>query len=246
MSKIYSNCRPDELLNDEYKKLIRHRPIIFYLKFMIWAALICMGFYFLAKPSFMGKFAGITIISMMFAHGIELEHQALHHTATGNRKIDMALGFILGLPLLISISHYRDKHLHHHQHVGTADDSEFFQFSKENNNMPLSFIGNLLMTPHWARVAKLIFAAWTGGEMGKIYNRRNAKMIRLEYAAFGVFLLSMTVAYVIYPINFIFILSIPIAACLHTLIELPEHWNCSASPSVYENTRTVRGGKLIT
>jgi fatty acid desaturase len=107
----------------EYKDLIVNRPSVFLTKCAIWAAMIGIGWLLVDMQPWWAQFIGVTLVAMAFAHGIELAHQALHGTGTGNRRLDMKLGFVLGLPLLISIHHYQDRHLHHHQHVGTLDDT---------------------------------------------------------------------------------------------------------------------------
>lgn len=231
----------------EHRDLIHPNPLVFMGKLSIWAGGILLGIVLAALPSWWSQTIGVALVALMFAHGIELEHQALHCTGTGKRRLDMALGFILGLPLLISVSHYQDRHLHHHQHVGTPDDSEFFQFSKDDNNRPIRFIGNLLMIPHWRRVAQLVWASWTGGDIGRVYNANNAKRIRRDYAALGLaVVLAAALVAIFHPFKLVLLLAFPVAACLHTLLELPEHWKCNKVPSVLENTRTVRAGRLAT
>lgn len=230
----------------EYKDLISNNPLTFILKFSLWVCMIILGIYFVDMPSYWVQVLGVIIVAMMFAHGVELEHQALHSTGTGNRWLDMKLGFILGLPLLISVCHYQDRHLHHHQHVGMPDDSEFFQFSKEDNNRPLRLVANLLMLPHLTMVAKLVWASWTGGSIGRVYNKLNQRRIRRDYALFGVIIILVVLATVYSLFNIVLLLAFPLAACIHTLVELPEHWGCAKTSSVFENTRTVRAGWLVT
>jgi len=159
----------------------------------------------------------------------------------------MKLGFLLGLPLLVSVSHYQDRHLHHHRYVGTPDDSEFFQFSESGNHRPLRFISNLLMLPHWGRVAQLMYASWTGGNIGRVYNKNNERRIRNDYAVLSVIVIIIMVLLVVFrPFNTVLLLAFPVATCLHTLLELPEHWGCDKTSLVFENTRTVRAGRFVT
>ncbi|MBA2673727.1 fatty acid desaturase [Ramlibacter sp.] len=221
--------------------------MVFLAKCAVWAGMIAAGVALAQTQFWWAKAFGVLLVAMAFAHGIELEHQALHSTGTGSRALDRALGFTLGVPLLISFHHYQDRHLHHHQHVGTDDDSEFFQFSKEDNERPWRLAANLLMLPHWARVAQLVWAAWTGGSIGRVYNKNNERRIRRDYAAFGVIVLAAVALFAVFrPFDAVLLLAFPMAACMHTLLELPEHWGCARSPSVLENTRTVRAGFLAT
>ncbi len=231
----------------EYKDLVANKPMVFLAKCAVWAGMIGAGVALAQTQFWWAKAFGVLLVAMAFAHGIELEHQALHSTGTGSRALDRALGFTLGVPLLISFHHYQDRHLHHHQHVGTDDDSEFFQFSKEDNERPWRLAANLLMLPHWVRVAQLVWAAWTGGSIGRVYNKNNERRIRRDYAAFGVIVLAAVALFAVFrPFDAVLLLAFPMAACMHTLLELPEHWGCARSPSVLENTRTVRAGFLAT
>jgi fatty acid desaturase len=131
--------------------------------------------------------------------------------------------------------------------VGTENDSEFFQFSKEDNNRPWRLATNLLMLPHWVRVVQLVWASWTGTSIGRVYNKNNECRIRNDYTAFGVIMLTAMVLVAVFrPFDAVLLLAFPLAACIHTLVELPEHWGCTKSPSVFESTRTVYAGALAT
>jgi fatty acid desaturase len=231
----------------ECKDLIINRPTVFIAKCLVWALMITVGVALLSMQPWWIKAAGVVLSAMAFAHGIELQHQALHSTGTGNRRLDRMLGLLLGLPLLISFHHYQDRHLHHHQHVGSEDDSEFFQFSKEDNNQSWRLTANLLMLPHWVRVTQLIWATFTGASIGRVYNNNNERLIRNDYAVFGVTVLAtLALVTVFRPCDAMLMLAFPLAACIHTLVELPEHWGCAKSPSVFKNTRTVYAGTLAT
>lgn len=231
----------------EYKDLVVNRPWVYLAKCLVWGVMIALGVCLAGTQFWWLQALGVIVVAIAIAHGIELEHQALHGIGTGRRWLDTKLGFVLGLPLLISVHHYQDRHLHHHQHVGTADDSEFFQFSKEDNNRPLRFAANMLMVPHLAMVARLIWASWTGGSIGRVYNKNKERRIRRDYAAFGVIVIVAIALMAIFrPLDAVVFLAFPIAACIHTLVELPEHWDCDKTPSVFENTRTVRAGWLAT
>jgi fatty acid desaturase len=217
------------------------------VKCLVWLLLIVAGALLtLCSPAWT-KLLGTALVAIAFAHGIELQHQALHSTGTGNRAVEATLGFFLGLPLFISYHHYRDRHLHHHQHVGTADDSEFFQYSKEANGRALRLAANLLMLPHWARVVQMIFASYTNRSIGMVYNNNNGPRIRRDYRLFGLAaLISVPVGVAVWQFSPVLFCALPLACCLHTLIELPEHWGCEKSPLVFKNTRTIRANRFIT
>lgn len=231
----------------EYRDLIIKRPWLFVAKVVLWMLMIAGGWKLAYAGPTWAAVGGVVLMALAFAHGVELQHQALHGTGTRNRPLDMILGFVLGLPLLVSVWHYRDRHMHHHRHVGTSQDSEFFGTAKQAIVGLTQTVTRMLMLVHWAMVLRLIWAAWTGGSMGTVYSAAHADRIRVDYRLFGCLLVGALVAAVwLVPLNPLVLLTLPLASCMHTLIELPEHHRCSMSPSPLENTRTVRAGWLAT
>lgn len=182
----------------------------------------------------------------MMAHGVELQHQTLHNTGFSKKFLNRWVGFLLGLPLLISYSHYRDRHLHHHNYVGTEHDSEFFQFSKEGNNKAFRFLINLFMIPHWLRVFKYIGIAVSGKKF-ILYNKKFQNDCRLDYILFAVFLATLSILYFFTEIQVLqYLPLLLIATPVHTLLELPEHFDCERSNDIFLNTRTIYSGWFMT
>lgn len=230
-----------------YEDLISSKPQIFLFKFALWVLALGVGAYLVNSESPYFRLLGSITLALMFVHGVELQHQALHGTGAGRRSLDMALGRLLGFPLLISVHHYRDRHLHHHRHVGGAEDAEFFQQTHLTEGGCWARLKNLLMVTHWQRVCCLIWAAWTGGDIGDVYNRKNELPIRRDYTWMGVSAIVLVAVFLLSGWGGLSLLAaFPLAACLHTLLEFPEHWACSKTLSVYENTRTIRAGRLVT
>ncbi|MDF3808921.1 MULTISPECIES: fatty acid desaturase [Rhodopseudomonas] len=66
--------------------------------------------------------AAALLLGLAYAHGLELQHEALHAillpTPRGNRLV----GALLGLPMLTTYTDTRLRHLHHHRFVGTTRD----------------------------------------------------------------------------------------------------------------------------
>lgn len=227
--------------------LIGNQPIIYLMKILIWGICLFSGIFLSFCHDLRLQIFGAFFASIMMAHGIELQHQALHENGFNNRLLNRVVGFFLGLPLLISYSHYKDRHIHHHQYVGTDQDSEFFQYSKENDNLG-KFIYNLFMIPHWIRVSAYIFSAFTNQSFGEVYNKKNENAIRNDYLIFGLFLLTSLLAIVLLnkiELSRIFLLFF-CAAPIHTLIELPEHLGCEKDTDIFKNTRSIKSNWLMT
>ena len=227
--------------------LLRRSSALFFFKLCVWSALLLGGGYLAMFVPGWSKALGFVLLALGIAHGVELQHQALHHTGFRSVALNRGVGFLLGLPILISFSHYRDRHLHHHKHVGTDDDSEFFQYSKENNDNRLALIANLLMLPHWRRVGGLCIAAWSGRDIGRVYRPSNERPIRMEYRLFALYACAVLAgAILVGGVFWLFVIGPLLAAPVHTLIELPEHLGCDKSESIFQNTRTIRSNRFMT
>lgn len=230
-----------------HRDLVGKRPLLYLLKVLVWAAALLCGIYlFLQASGAALQSAGALLAALMMAHGVELQHQALHGSGFNGRRLNRIVGFALGLPLLISFAHYRDRHLHHHRHVGTPDDSEFFQYSKQGNHRVATLVANLLMLAHWVRVARLMLAAVLNRPMGRVYNTRNRSAIRADYLLFAILLAGLLAACAAGACPARLLALVLLAAPLHTLIELPEHLRCNRTACVFENTRSIRSNRFMT
>ena len=59
---------------------------------------------------------------MFYAHGLELQHEAMHAILLPGEPANRVAGFLLGAPMLAGFTDMRVRHLHHHRHVGTPAD----------------------------------------------------------------------------------------------------------------------------
>jgi fatty acid desaturase len=84
-------------------------------------------------------------LGLMYAHGVELQHQALHNTAFPSKPWNRFVGFFLGLPLLVSYSDYQYSHLRHHRLLGTGDDRELFNYGYDRLTSLKPLLAHLLM-----------------------------------------------------------------------------------------------------
>lgn len=220
----------------------------FLAKVIVWASLLATGITLFFDNVWWKQQVGTALGVLMIVHGVELQHQALHNTGFTSRTLNRIVGFFLGLPLFISYAHYKDRHLHHHQHLGTPLDSEFFQYSKEKHQNAISLVSSLLMLPHWVRVGRLIFAALANRSVGPIHNAKNHPAIRTDYLLFSLAVAALCLAAVgLHNPNWLKVLFLAfLAAPVHTLIELPEHFGCTGGTDIYRNTRSIRSNRLMT
>ncbi|CRM15016.1 fatty acid desaturase [Pseudomonas sp. 44 R 15] len=64
------------------------------------------------------KALSMIILGLVYAHFTELQHELLHGHAFKSQQLNRGLGFICGLFMLNSFSHYKYHHLRHHRHLG--------------------------------------------------------------------------------------------------------------------------------
>lgn len=186
---------------------------------------------------------GFILVGLMFAHGIELQHELLH--MRGRQPYKKIIGLILGLPMLNSFSHYQLNHMHHHRFVGTPEDSEFFNYGDKKPTV-LSFLNSLIMTNHYKTVIKNIYGSFLGKfNIGS--GEKVKQQIKMEYMIQGVFLLAAALfsfSFKNYLILKIWFIPLLVAIPIHVLIELPEHYGCETG-DIFKNTRTIRAGKFL-
>jgi fatty acid desaturase len=183
---------------------------------------------------------------------VELQHQCLHHSAFTTARPHRAAGVPLGLPLLVSYTHYRVRHLQHHKYLGTPMDSEFFGFDPR---APLTWrmlargafdYGRLLT------VARDIARAWRGTwryDAGEISDRRRREVVS-EYRWMVVLpaaAVLLAIAGFGGPVLELWLLPLLVAVPLHFFLELPEHILCDTDTTdVLRNTRSIKGSRFST
>ena len=193
------------------------------------------------------KLLGSILLGLMYAHGVELQHQCLHHTAFKSRSLNRFVGVLVGLPSLVSYSDYQFQHLRHHRLLGTDDDREFFNYGYEALSSFWKLVPHLFMVRHYRDVAVYMFQSIFGGFKRESPPEITAK-IRNEYRLMLLFIAGMITATVAFETPlFVWLWLIPlfVAVPTHALIELPEHIGCeTSSRDVLKNTRTIKASKL--
>jgi fatty acid desaturase len=199
-----------------------------------------------------GIVAGVALLGAMFTHAVELQHQCLHHSAFRSARPHRAVGVLLGLPLLVSYSHYRVRHLQHHRYLGTKDDSEFFGFDVARGVSWANLLSGLLdyrrLLLVLRDVARSAVGSWQYRD-GQI-SAKGRRDVMAEYRLIGVLL---GAAVVLSAAGFgrfvllLWVLPLVVAVPLHFLVELPEHILCDRDTTdVLRNTRSITGSRLST
>ncbi|CAL9608850.1 fatty acid desaturase family protein [Streptomyces sp. enrichment culture] len=197
--------------------------------------------------------AGIFLLGALYTHMVELQHQCLHHSAFVKGPPHRTVGVLLGLPLLVSYSHYRVRHLQHHRYLGTDQDTEFFGF---DTRQPLT-LGVMLRYmfdyPRLVTVARDGYRAWRGTweyDAGRISERMKADTVA-EYRLMGAAAVAAAALCVAghgeYVLTLWLLPMLLVATPLHFLVELPEHIRCdNDTTDVLRNTRSISGSWFST
>jgi fatty acid desaturase len=229
----------------DVKEISHVKNTPFVVRVLIFAALVALSVWLILEVGGVLGVLGIVILGLMYGHAAELQHQALHNTGFSNKTVSRVVGFLLGLPMLISYSDYQYHHFQHHRLLGTSENREFFNYGYNRLTSLKPLMAHLLMLGHYREVAKFIFRS-IFGKLRPGVKTDSAVRIRTEYCLMAVFLVAMVVITVVFKTSIflkLWLLPLLIAIPTHALIELPEHWGKEADTTdVSVNTRTIKAG----
>ncbi|WP_248001702.1 fatty acid desaturase [Streptomyces sp. RPA4-5] len=197
--------------------------------------------------------AGILVLGFLYTHMVELQHQCLHHSAFLKVGLHRTVGVALGLPMMVSYSHYRIRHLQHHRHLGTDEDSEFFGFDKRQPLTARALLSSLFDYKRLGPLAVAAYRSWRGTwryENGQVSERIRRDSIA-EYRLMSLVLVAATVlsaaGFGTLVLQMWLLPWLLVATPLHFLVELPEHLYCEDDTTdVLRNTRSISGGRFST
>ncbi|MFI5981369.1 fatty acid desaturase family protein [Streptomyces sp. NPDC051555] len=225
---------------------------VYIIKLFVAAALVAAGVVLTAQDGLLPSAAGVVLLAAVYTHMVELQHQALHHTAFTSAKPHRIVGIPLGLPLLVSYTHYRVRHLQHHKALGTPQDSEFFGF---DTRAPLTWGMLARGAFDYSRlyvIGREIVRSWRGTweyDAGDISDRRRGEIMS-EYrwmAVLPVVAVALALAGYGGPVLELWVLPLLVAAPMHFFLELPEHILCDTETTdVLRNTRSITGSWFST
>jgi fatty acid desaturase len=203
-----------------------------------WALLAFAKSWWLSAPAML-------CLGVTYAHGLELQHQCLHRKLVPGSRWSRAVGFALGAPMLVSYTHYRTLHLHHHKHLGTSEDAEIFDYDQGSlRSWPrlVARAWNLARLPMFGRT---LLRALRGKFSPQFSTPELRRQLLTEYLALASLLgvaVSLSVAlHSSLVIRGWFVPWLCVGELAHFLIELPEHLGCNkAVRNIMANTRSVR------
>ena len=227
---------------------------VFGMKIALWAVLLVWALEAALSASWFWSATGTVLLGLMFAHGVELQHQALHNSGFRSRRLNEFAGVVLGIPMLVSFAGYQASHLRHHKYLGTDKNREFFDYGDQYGQGGLSAAWHAIlrfsMLSHYRTFACGVARAIAGrsypGETQYVSRRmrRDHLLMLAGILALGVASYLMSEQLLIR--GWLIPLTV-VAAPVHALIELPEHFRCETdSTDTFRNTRTIRSNAFLT
>lgn len=233
------------------KRLFRKKPWRFCLKFWFAMGFIAVGYLAIATSDSLPLKAAVVIaIGLLYAHLIELQHEALHEHAFNSRLLNRMYGVICGVFMLSSYSAYKYEHLRHHASLGKPGNREFFNYRFSELDSLKGFAKAAFHLGRYLDVLGDIGRAIVGAGPSGVTHRADRRKIVSEYRFFAVVLFGAALYTVITgDLFFLWAWVIPavaIAEPTHFLIEMPEHFglNTQNNPDVLSNTRTIGAGRI--
>src|ERR1700674_2383318 len=169
----------------------------FLLRVLVYLALVALLIAAVLRTDGVLWWLSLIGLGLVFGHGVELQHQALHNTAFPSRFLNRWVGFLLGLPMLVSVTDYQVSHLRHHRLLGTADDREFFNYGYDRLTSLKPLLAHLLMLRHYRDVSAFIAASLVGWTKPGI-KPQSARKIRAEYCWMAFFLAAAVVVSIVF------------------------------------------------
>src|SRR3954462_8020550 len=142
-----------------------------------------------------------------------------------SRNPNSLVGFMAGVPMFSSYSHYKYAHLGPHAFLGTPQNREFFNYQFHNLDSPLGFVIGAYNPGRYANLVRELGRSLIGRTNPNVTKTVAARRIRTEYQAFLViFAVVLAASISLHTLFFLWVWILPsvlVAEPMHFLIELP-------------------------
>ncbi|MBI3112649.1 MAG: fatty acid desaturase family protein [Ignavibacteriales bacterium] len=207
--------------------------MVFFLIQWLAAGMVMSAVDFLPVTLLCSLLMGFSVVGLPI-----LMHEACHSLLSRNPMVNRWLGFLCGVPGLVSVSAYRSIHLIHHSHTRTDQDPDNIE---QANGVPLPkvFLHYLVL------VAGIYFYIPTVAVTGYKKGRKEMKSaILVEYS---LMLAIVAGAYILFPLESLvryWLIPLLIAAQLSNVRGLAEHGLMSTG-NPFVDTRTVLSNRFV-
>lgn len=189
----------------------------------------------------------ILMLGFVYAHGLELQHEALHGNLFSDPRANRIAGFLTGAPMLVPFTLYRAYHLHHHRCVGTANDQELFDYHAKSLTNPVSIVIRIWNVVKIPSFLVILLRLMQGDRIERIRPTERRGLLIECGLLFALLLFAVTAALFSRP-ELVMLWIVPwlvVAEPVHFMIEVPEHIGCDrADRSILRNTRSYRTNPL--
>lgn len=250
LAKIPESERP------EFRRLIRECSEISHVRsagklFIYYGFMALAGWAIIISPNWVCTLLFQCLLGLVFAHGLELQHEALHNSMFRVKWLNRFVGTLFGVPMLVSFTQYKYQHLYHHRHVGTAKDAEIFNYEDNSMRAPTSLVArafNISRIPALFSNTALYLQGVFPEAFPTLAIRRS---LLLEHLGFVALLVSAVIVESRTPgasliLKLWLIPWLLFAEVFHFAIEIPEHVGCERdNRSVLHNTRSYRLPRIV-
>ncbi|GHJ37795.1 fatty acid desaturase [Streptomyces sp. TS71-3] len=192
----------------------------------------------------------VPVLGLMYGYLVELQHECLHEHAFRARWANRLWGFVCGMFMFSSYTHYKYEHLRHHAFLGTEKNLEFFNYRFRGLDSIHGFAGAALHLGRYADVVRNTGRSLLRRPIPGVGRPKATRAIQNEYRLLLALAAGAAVAgAVTRDWFFVWAWLLPIvlvSEAVHFLIELPEHFglNTQTDPDVLSNTRTIRASRF--
>lgn len=189
-------------------------------------------------------------LGLVMAHGLELQHEALHHNMFRNGALNRFFGVLVGAPMMVSYTHYQLQHLHHHKYVGTKEDAELFNYNESDLNSVPRFLTRAWNSRRIPTFLSTYFKMLRHRYPTVATKPYHEKCLFQEYTLILLWFIAAVVGTFVFRTTlFLLIWLVPFMVfgeLFHYFIELPEHLGCDKhDPEIPNNTRSIRTNPVI-
>jgi fatty acid desaturase len=190
------------------------------------------------------------LLGITFAHGLELQHECLHQNFFRGKMLNRFFGFIFGVPMLVSYTHYRVQHLHHHRYLGTEKNAEIFDYDESSLKNFGAFIARAWNFARLPAFFSTLFNLLRGNYPEVFSTAKVRKDVLIEYlilSSFFITVFSISVFGIsLIPLKIWFMPWFLFGELFHFFIELPEHIYCNKNTTdVFLNTRSFETHPIL-
>jgi fatty acid desaturase len=121
------------------------------------------------------------LIGLLISSMANLMHEASHGSVFRHPAKDHWFGFVMGIPLLISVTAYQTSHLHHHKHTRTEHDPD--DFDNISSSRPLRTVLFYL----WLFLGTFVYLLYLPVMAARYSRQRVRRKLLLEYSLLAAF-----------------------------------------------------------